>query len=584
MQYSTARHSMAWLFSLALALLAIPRSRPAEPKEIPNFALLDAKGDYHELRRQDGKAVVLFFTGNGCPIARQCIPKLRKLQAKFQSQGVQFWMIDSVTGDDRESIRKESWEFHNRGIPVLIDDSQGVAAALGAHRTGTAVCIETRGWTVFYQGAIDDQLVEGAQKPAPTANYLADALSQLLAGKEIATASTSARGCIISMGDKEPVSYAKQVAPILEAKCYGCHSEGNIGPRKMKNYAKVSGISDMIEEVLLARRMPPWHADSEFGSFANDISLSVDEKRTILHWIEQGASRGEGDDPLAKATAPNEEWSLGKPDAIVALPVVQQVPATGVLSYRYIKVKAPFDHDVWLKGIVVRPGNTRVVHHVIVRATGAGQKGRDNRDDEFLIGWAPGAPQIFYPEGTGKRLKAGTVLEFEMHYTTSGREETDQSKIGLYLLPEKPKMVLKTRAAYSIDFEIPPGNPNSATFGTYAFTKDTMLYDLFPHMHLRGSWFRFEALYPDGKRETLLSVPHYDFKWQHTYRLKEPRRMPAGSWILCSGGFDNSSRNPDNPDPKASVRWGEQSFEEMFIGFMSMAEIPSGSEGTLAKK
>jgi len=182
---------------------------------------------------------------------------------------------------------------------------------------------------------------------------------------------------------------------------------------------------------------------------------------------------------------------------------------------------------------------------------------------------------MFFPEGTGKFIKKGSTLDFEMHYTTSGKAETDQSRIGIYLLSEKPRMTLKTHAAYDLDFEIDPGEKSEKTFATYSFKKDSLLFDLSPHMHLRGSWMKMEALYPNGEREVLLSVPRYDFSWQRNYRLKEPKRMPAGTWILCSGAFDNSEKNPNNPNPHIPVTWGDQSFDEMFIGFMGVAEIPS---------
>ena len=328
------------------------------------------------------------FTGNECPIARQSIKRLRNIQDEFAEAGARVWLVNSNTADDRNSIRKEAEEFHVGPLPVLIDETQGVAAMLGVSRTATVVCIETTTWTVIYQGAIDDQLVEGAQKPEPTEHYLRDALKQYFAGAPISKASTAARGCLITFS-KEPISYATQVAPILEEKCFGCHSAGNIGPIKFANYEKVRGVADMIQEVVLARRMPPWHADRSYGKFTNDNSLTKEEARLLLRWIEQGASRGEGEDSLTKATPPTAEWQLGKPDYIVSLPEVEKVPATGVLDYRHIKVKAPFEEDVWIKGVVVKPDNTRVVHHVIVRVREPGKDG-DNPDDAFLIGWAPG--------------------------------------------------------------------------------------------------------------------------------------------------------------------------------------------------
>jgi hypothetical protein len=422
-------------------------------------------------------------------------------------------------------------------------------------------------------------MVEGAQKPAPTVNYLADALDAFLAGKKPPIAETNARGCIYSL-DKEPIDYAKQVAPILESKCFSCHSPGNIGPFAMTNYARVKAMSDMIQEVVLARRMPPWQPDRHYGVFANATMISVDEARTLLRWIEQGAKRGEGGergDPLEKAVAPHIEWPLGEPDAIVSLPNVEEIPATGILDYRHIKVKVPFENDVWLKGVVARPDNKRVVHHIIVRVREPGQR-EDSQEDAFLLGWAPGSADMFFPENTGKRIKKGSTLDFEMHYTVSGKPEKDQSRIGLYFLKDAPQMAYKTRAAYNFEFEIAPNDIASSAQATYVFKRDAMLYDLSPHMHLRGSWFKFEALYPNGKRETLLSVPRYDFNWQHNYRLKEPKRMPAGTWILCTGGFNNSTTNPYNPDAAIHVHWGDQSFDEMFIGFMGIAELPKDAK------
>lgn len=569
------------LYVLFAAVIGPVFAAAAEPKEVPDFAMLDTRGHYYQLRRNDARVVVLFFTTNGCPVARQSISRLRKLQEEFAEQGARVWMVNSNSGDDRGSIREEAREFHYGPLPVLMDETQGVAALLGVQRTGTAVCIETKGYTVIYQGAIDDQLVEGGQKPKAQKHYLRDALSQFFAGEPITNERSVARGCLISSGE-EKISYTKQVAPILEQKCFGCHSSGNIGPIKFSSYEKVQGVADMIQEVVLARRMPPWHADRHYGAFVNDSSLSLDAARTLLRWIEQGAKRDEGEDPLKAAVPPSNDWALGKPDVIVSLPDVQKIPATGVLDYRHIKVKAPFEEDVWIKGVVAKPGNTRVVHHIIVRVREPGQD-RDNPDDAFLIGWAPGAPEMYFPEGTGKFVKRGSVLDFEMHYTTSGREEEDQSSIGLYLHKEKPAMQLKTHAAYNLEFEIPPGVSSHSCIAKYVFEKESYLFDLSPHMHLRGLSMKYEALYPNGKRETLLSVPRYDFKWQHTYRLKERKRMPKGTWILCTGAFDNSEQNPDNPNPKIPVYWGDQSFDEMFIGFMDVAEIPAGDRPVASK-
>jgi peroxiredoxin len=554
--------------------LQAPRSRAPE---IMNFSLLDYKGRSYELRRTEARVLVLFFTGNGCPVARQSIEKLKALRARFADKGLAVWMIDSNTQDDRESIEHEAKEFDEEPLPVLIDDTQQIARLLDVKRTAETICIDTRDWTVFYRGAIDDQLVEGAQKPAPTEKYAEQAVEECLAGKSIARPKTVGRGCLIAFeadtaAGGAPVSYVKEIAPLLQGKCVGCHSPGNIAPFALSSYQKVKGRAEMIREVLAARRMPPWDADPRFGHFKNDRSLSVAQKKLLLRWLDQGMPLDQGPDPLAQTAAPAPEWPLGRPDYIVKLPSPQQIPATGVLDYRHVDIASPTTNDVWLAAAVLRPDNRRVVHHLIVRAKYA-RTPELAKDDVFLTGWAPGIEDSTFPEGTGKFLGKGATLNFELHYTVDGKPETDQSELGLYLLKSPPKMALQTHAAYNKDFLVPARESQTSSYAVDGFKHDSWLFDLAPHMHLRGSWFKYEALYPDGRRETLLSVPRYDFNWQTFYRLAEPRKMPAGTWILCTGGFDNSDRNPSNPNPDKRVVWGDQSFDEMFIGFMDVANV-----------
>jgi peroxiredoxin len=547
-----------------------------------NFSLLDYKGKYYELRRTDARIVVLFLTGNGCPVARQSIAKLKALRKRYSDRGVAVWMINSNTQDDRESIEKEAADFTEWPLPVLIDDTQQIARMLDVKRTAETICINTSDWTVFYRGALDDQLVEGAQKPKPTEKFVENALEELLAGKAISHPNTAGRGCLITFdtaatAGAAPVSYCKEIAPLLQSKCVGCHSPGNIGPFALSSYQKVKGHSEMIREVLAARRMPPWDADPRYGHFKNDRSLSLEQKKLLLLWLDQGMPRDEGPDPLAQTVPAAPEWPMGQPDYIVKLPAPQQIPATGVLDYRYVDVPSPITNDVWLAAAVFRPDNRRVVHHLIVRAKYA-ETPKMAQEDVFLTGWAPGIDSQRCPEGTGKFLGKGATLNFELHYTVDGKPETDQSELGLYVLKSTPKMALQTHAAYNLDVLVPAGEPQAPSYAIEGFKHDTWLFDLSPHMHLRGSWFKYEALYPNGERETLLSVPRYDFNWQTTYRFTEPKKMPAGTWIFCTGGFDNSARNPSNPNPAKRVKWGDQSFDEMFIGFMNVAKVPPGND------
>ena len=548
------------------------------PDEVPNFAMLDTDGRYHELHRAGSRAVVLFFTGNGCPVARQDIHKLKSLRQRFTESDLAIWVVDAVAEDDRPSMVKEARELGaQRTLAFMKDDTQGIAQLLGVTRTGTAVLISTKNGHVCYEGAVDDQLCEGAAKPQAMHEYLADALADFLAGHPTKDAATPSRGCLIHFEGKSKgteISYAGEVAPILEKHCVSCHSPGNIGPFAMSDYQKVRSKSEMIRETLLGRRMPPWSADTAVGHFQDERTMTLEEKRVLLSWIAQGAVRGEGEDPLPSIKAPvPEKWPLGQPDAVVKIPV-QDVAATGVLEYRHIQAEVPVTKDSWAGAVAIHPGNLKVLHHCIVRV-----KYRNSGDDGsergvWLQGWAPGIRPERFPEGTGRRLPKGAVLDIELHYTTMGSAQKDETEIGFYKLAENPPLILENRGAYNQDFSISPGDAEVETLATLAVPKDSLLYSMSPHMHLRGSWMRYEALYPNGKREILLSVPHYDFNWQTSYRLAKPKKLPAGTWVLCTGGFDNSIRNPSNPDPGKRVTWGEQSFDEMFIGFMEMAEIP----------
>ncbi len=576
-----SKAALAGSLWLGLTCIAAPESAAAaagQPPEAPNFAMLDVLGRYHELHRAETKAVVLFFTGNGCPVARQCVHKIAALREKFIEREVAFWIVDSIAEDDRGSVLKEARELGaERAMPFLKDDTQGVARVLGVTRTGTAVIISPKDGRVIYSGAVDDQLSEGASKPEPKHKYLEEALRDFLAGRPAAAIEAPAHGCLITFqgpAKPEQISYSHDVAPILEKHCVSCHSPGNIGPFTMSNYQKVKSKSSMIQETLLSRRMPPWSADTEYGHFLGERGMSLEETRLLLAWINAGATRGEGPDPLPDVKVPPAaHWPLGQPDYIAKIPI-QEVPATGVLEYRHLSVSVPVDEDIWLGAVCLNPGNLKVVHHCIVRVKHPNGKEDESGRGVWLQGWAPGSQPERFPGGTGRLLPKGSVLDVEMHYTTMGSPQKDETEIGLYKLPGKPEMVLENRAVFNYEFSVHPGDSDSATQAILPVKRDSLLYAMSPHMHLRGSWMRYEALYPNGKHETLLSVPQYDFNWQTSYNFQKPKHLPAGTWILCTGGFDNSPQNPSNPDPEKRVTWGDQSFNEMFIGFMEIAELP----------
>jgi hypothetical protein len=585
-----------------------PRESEVGKGEFVNFSLIDYRGKYYELRRSDARVMVLFFTSFGCPMARQYVPKLKAVSHEAKAKGVDIWLVNSSPQDDPADTVVEMFARSRRNnlapetaladpdalrsevlrgvvgtLPILRDDRQLVARQFGVTRTCEVIAIDMKNKRIFYRGAMDDQLAEGAQKPAAKENYLLNAVEEFLAGKPITTPSTPVHGCRITF-ESEPaskeISYNNEIAPILQKNCVGCHSPGQIGPFAMSSYKKVKGWSAMIEEVLLDRRMPPWHADPHFGKFANDRALAASEEHALLNWIHQGCPRGNSNDPLTNTEPPAVTWKLGKPDFIVSLPERQEIPATGTLKYLYLDSDFEMPQDAWLRAAVCRADNTKVVHHIIVRVRYPDDY-KDAPPEAFLFTtWVPGLAQSEFPAGTGMFLPKGARFNFEVHYTTNGEEQTDRSEMGLYLAKEPPARRLEVRATETRDFELAPGMADTQHFCHYCFKRDTLIYDLSPHMHLRGSWFKFQLLYPDGHRETMLSVPNYDFNWQTSYRLAEPKRVPAGTWMLCTGGHDNSVKNANNPDPTKTVRWGLQSWDEMFMGFMTVAEL---STGTAAK-
>ncbi len=560
-------------------MLLLPFSSwAASGRAVPDFSLLDLHGRNVDLYRAEGRAVVLFFTGVGCPIARKSAGKLQALEEQFGPKGVSFWIINSYPEDSMRDASREASELGLLNFTYLRDPRQMVALTLGVERTAEVVVIGTQDRKVIYQGAIDDQYAEGAERPEPQAKFLETALTEFLTGQPVQVARTPARGCRLAFTPAaeaaEAPSYSADVAPLLKRQCAGCHREGGIGPWAMNGYGRVKNYARMIEEVVLTRRMPPFDPNPDYGQFANEHRLSRDETQTLLRWIDAGAPRGEGPDPLAETLPPLDDWPLGKPDVVLRLPEPQAIPATGVLDYRQIAVPSPLTNEFWIGGVDIRPGNRRVVHHAILYAQWPDCPDNGSGNGVYIFGWAPGATPAAYPDGVGKRIPAGATFSVEMHYTTSGSPQTDQTEVALYLRSGPQSREAETRQVVESHLDIPPGEGEAKHHATYAFRTPATIYSLFPHMHFRGKWMRYELLLPDGKRETLLQVPRYDFKWQMTYRLREPRPVPAGSWLLVTGAFDNSEANPANPDPRRRVHFGLQSWDEMFIGFFDAADDP----------
>ncbi len=545
---------------------------------VDNFRLLDHQGASHQLYYySDAKAIAVMVQGNGCPIVRNAMPRFKEIRDAYASQGVQFFLLNSNLQDNRSTIEKEAKEF-GYDIPILMDDTQIIGESLDLVRTGEVFVIDPKTWKVTYQGAIDDRLHYENQKAKASEHFLTDALDNMLTGEAVKVATTEALGCLINFPEKQrraqhaQISYTEDVAPILADNCVNCHREGGIGPWAMTDYNMVRGFSLMIREVLRTQRMPPWHADPAHGEWANDRSLSSEEIKTLIHWIEAGAPRGEGDDYLANLEIKHTDWdlenTLGPPDVIVDIPAME-IPATGVVDYQYHYVDNPIGDDVWVQAAEIKPGDRGVLHHTITAFGHIMEEGKYKGRMKHmggLRGYAPGITNQPFPDNTGVFLPADAKFEFQMHYTPVGRQTVDESKMGLWFAKKTPEHKMISMFVANPRIKIPAGAKNHKEIVEQEIPKDALLYSLLPHAHFRGKAAEFRAVYPDGSEELLLSVPNYDFNWQTSYELKEPKFIPAGTKIVQANWWDNSAQNPANPDPSIEVTWGEQSWEEMLFG------------------
>ena len=535
--------------------------------DISDFGLIDQNGEFHNLYYySDAKAVVLYVQGNDCKNVRNDIKDIKSVRREFKDKGIAFLMINSNMDDTRESIAKEADDY-DIDFPILKDRAQLVAEALQIHRTAETIVLEPGTWEILYRGPIK----------ANGQEYLTQALNAQLNGEMLAENYIKGKGTPIEMmsdpSGYSSISYENDIAPLLIDKCMVCHVEGGIAPWQMKNHETVLGWSAMMRQVLQTKRMPPYHADPNYGKFSHDLSLSISELQTLVHWIDAGAKKDGARDPLAEYTVEAPEWDMGVPDLVFELDE-EEVPADGIIDYRYQEHDIDIDEDIWATGFQILPGNREVLHHVLVSVIypDGFVEPIDRRSpwiDGLLAAWAPGGITEVFPENTGRAIPKGSRLHFQMHYTTNGKAQTDKSTVGIYYTKEKPDNEYLMVGAYNTNIKIPPHERRYENKAKYLFENDATLYALFPHMHFRGKSMKFTALYPDGEKEVLLNVPNYSFNWQRGYILESPLEIPARTVLYVDAVFDNSAQNSFNPAPEKTIYWGDFSFDEMLIGFLS---------------
>lgn len=568
--------------SILLAALAVSvngetsaERKTLSDKPIASFKLRDYRGAWHSLDDcKDKKLVVVAFLGTECPIANRYAGRLTELAKEFEPKGVAFLGIISNQQDAISKIADLAKE-QKLTFPLLKDVGNAVADQLEAFRTPEGFVLDDKR-VVRYRGRIDDQYGIGYARPKPMRRDLAIALEELLEDKAVSQPVTGVEGCRIGRvkrpSSQGSVTYNKQIAPLLLRHRVSCHHADSLAPFALTSYGDAAGWAETIQEVIEDQRMPPWHANPKYGRFANDNRLAEEEKQLVSQWVKNGAPEGDAKDLPPKQPL-EEGWRI-KPDVILTMPKPFLVPAEGTVAYQYFTIDPGFKEDKWVRASEARPGNRAVVHHLVVNVQPPDSKpfGTENFPLDFLAGGAPGSPPLLLPDSEAKFIPAGSKLVFQVHYTPNGTAQIDRSPLGLaFADPKTVRKEIRSEAAINFRFRIPPGAASHQVVADYRFGQDAILYSLFPHMHQRGKSFRFEAIYPDMKRGILLDVPRYSFDWQNEYILAEPKRMPEGTILHCIGTFDNSARNRSNPDPNAAVTFGEQTWEEMMVGYFDIA-------------
>ena len=557
------------------------RLRPGDVgvgRQFPDFAFTTIDG--RALKITDflkDKGVVVAMTSVTCPVSKRYAGTLARLHKNLEAKGVSLVLVNPFSSEDPAGIGAFIKEHHLEA-PYVNDTDRSVAYTLRASSTTEALLFDPNR-TLVYRGAIDDQFGLGYHLDAPRNSYLVDAVDALLAGQQPRVAATEAPGCELELpsdkkGSAGSISYHRDVSRIIQKHCVECHRPKGIAPFSLESIEAVLDRAKTIQRVVEQGHMPPWFAapvpaGSE-NPWANDRSLAPRDKADLLTWLASN-DRPVGD--FADAPAPlsfPEHWTIPTPDLVLQLPSAFEVKAQGAMPYQFAYVETGFMEEKWVEACEILPTERDVVHHVIVQII---QKGSDPKkigdgSGSFWAAYVPGNGARIFPAGFGRRLPAGAKLAFQIHYTPNGRAVREQMRLGLVFAKTRPAVEVESIGIAKRDLNIPPHAANHIERREQMAPFDFYITGFMPHMHLRGKAFKYEVVFKDGREETLLDIPHYDFNWQLSYDLKQPRLIPKSSRIRVTAVFDNSVENKANPDPSRVVKWGAQTNDEMMIGYL----------------
>ncbi len=538
-----------------------------------------------------GVPKVLLFISTDCPVAAGYTPRINALYNEFASKGVEFEALFPNDLETRPAI-SEYMSQRSYKFPYEIDLGALEAKKLGVKTVPTAVVLDASGKEV-YLGAIDDNADPTlARKP-----YLHEALNAIVSGSPLAVKTTSTFGCLIMPSKPAPaitaVSYAANVRTILQTHCVQCHRPGEVAPFSLIGYENAHKWAPNIAQVVSARQMPPWKAVHGYGEFAFDNSLNETEIATLEHWNDAGAPKGNlGHEDLSVPKLP--EWRLGKPDLIIGAERPYRLAADGTDVYRNFVIHTHFDKPMYINGFDVKPGNRKVVHHLIIYSDISGQsdklaaKENDGQEgfqvsgggpgffpDATLGGWVPGFSPRHTPDNIAFLLKPGANIVVQVHYHKDGKPEEDLTRVALYFAKKPPEKVMNITWLVNPGIDIPAGDSNHVEHLTWHARRNVMVYAITPHMHLTGKTMKATVVFPDGTTKPLIYVKDWDFNWQLNYALKVPMLVPKGSTIEVEATYDNSETNPRNPNsPPKEITWGEQTTDEMMVMVLATTNEP----------
>lgn len=575
--------------------------KPSASGGLADFTLLDHVGTIHQLSRKSGKrAIVIVGHGLSCPIVQKLSLPLNELNRKLSSQGVELLMLNANTGDNREDIIREAGEYGLK-VPVLLDPSQVVARSLGMTRTAEAVVIDTRDWRIVYRGPINDRLDYGVDKQEARNEYLQNVLTRLLNGDRLEFTSQEAKGCLISFEKVDHATFNRHISAIAVRKCLNCHHESKKFPPYFDSYEKLRSWSAMIRETIMTDRMPPFSADPLYGKYSNDLSLTPEEKRLFIGWIDNGAPRGEGSADALKTFKPFEAQIFkGRAPIFTAkMKEPAPIPARGEVEYKFFEIAGPVPEDLWVEGMHVETTNARQLHHEALMVTpkplehylkivepkrkaidisknedgdianytllAMGADAAAEKDPHYVRTqvWGLGKKQPFaYKRNAVLFIPKGYYLILETHYMGTGKSESEQTTIHFYGQKNRPlnKKPFKSLLVRTGDINIPPHDPMFVVQTPfYKFEKDIEVISFLAHLHMRGRSIRLEEKDPNGNTRIVMSIPNYYYGWQTGTGLipDPPLLIKSGSSVRAVCVYDNSRFNPNNPDPTKTIHFGQ---------------------------